>query len=283
MSDAKPIFTGVLTDEPASNYHAKREYISSSPLPEMSKSAQHFLEKWTAPDHITTDAMDRGGFIHSLMLEQDIEKYVARPLTDKGTLLPVNNKDYIAWLAGQAGKTPIHPDLYNEAMEILNAACANKTFLKAFEASEKEVSYYGVHEATGLPIKARPDMIAKDLSFILDVKSTADISKFEKQIFNLGYDVRLIHYVETIKAVTGKDIPEIYFLAIESGRPYGTKMFRLSADAVVAATAQWNLWMNEISACRQDNVWPGYSDAIVDVDRPKYLDVETSVSFDGVG
>ena len=48
------IFTGILHDEPAEQYHAKSEYISSSALPEMKKSPKHFLERWTKPFKATS-------------------------------------------------------------------------------------------------------------------------------------------------------------------------------------------------------------------------------------
>lgn len=272
-------FTGTARNEPAEEYHSKskKAYISSTPIVQMAKSPLHFHEAWTKPVE-PIDAMDKGSFIHSLLLEQDIEKYAARPVKD-GRLVALNTKEYAAWLAQNQGKTPIHPDLYNEALSILTAACANKTFLRAFEASDKEVSFYAKHKATGLPIKARPDMICKHHDFILDVKSTSDIMKFERQLFSLAYDVRLIHYVETIQSVTGVRVPEIYFFAIESKAPYASKMFKLSQSATEAATAQWTQWMNEISACHSDDIWPGFSEEIISVDRPAYLELET-VSFE---
>lgn len=275
--------TGILKDEPSESYHSKRDYISSSPLPEMAKSPLHFYEAWTGKPKAATDAMDRGNFIHQIVLEQDIAKYAPRPLNEKGELVRSNSKEYAAFLAANPGKTPIHPDLYGEALDILKSVCANRTFLKAFEASDKEVSFYAKHAETGLFLKARPDMIAKDYSFILDVKSTSDIMKFERQMFSMAYDVRLIHYVETIKALTGNVIPEVYFFAVESKAPYGARLFRLRSDAIEAATIQWTRWLNEISACMEDGVWPGFSEEIVDISRPKYLEVEQEISFEGVG
>lgn len=269
---------GIFTGEPADAYHAKKQFISSSPLVEMAKSPLHFYNAWTETVE-TTDAMERGTFMHSLILEQDIAKYVARPLKD-GRLIATNTKDYAAFLEANLGKTPIHPDLYNDALAILTAACANKTFMKFYINSEVEQSVYGVHKETGLPIKARPDMLAKDQLFILDVKSVADISRFEKQIFSLNYDVRLQHYVETIFAATGRLVPHIYFFAIESKAPYGTKIFKLSAHAVEAAGIKWGAWMNEIAVCKEENKWPGFTDEIIEVDRPAYLDMGDLV-FEG--
>ncbi len=225
------MFLGARLNEPAEQYHSIQGYVPSSPIPEMKKSPAHFVEKWQNGVE-STPAMDKGEFIHKLLLEQDIEKYVARPLKEDGSLVRSNSKEYAAWLAENPGKTPIAPDLYNDALPILTAACNHEKFVRAFEKSDAEASFYAKH-SNGLYLKARPDMIAKDRSFILDVKSTSDISTFEKQIFNLGYDVRLIHYAETIKALEGVEIPEIYFFAIESKAPYGCKIIKRGSRGCV--------------------------------------------------
>ncbi len=267
------LFTGTLRDEPANEYHAKRDYVSSSPLAKMALSPLHFYTAWTGESE-STDPMERGNFIHKILLEQDIAKYVARPMKD-GRLVASNTKEYLAWAAQHADQTPIHPDLHAEAATILGSACKSGTFLKAFETSDKEVSFYAKHATTDLPIKARPDMVARDFSFILDVKSTADIARFERQIFGLSYDTRLMHYAQTVMAVTGCQMPEFYFFAIESKAPFATRMFRLSVEAVQSALLQWEEWMNVISVCKTENRWPGFDDTITDVSRPAYLEVET--------
>ena len=276
MSD---VFTGILKDESAEAYHAKKDFVSSSPLPAMAKSPLHFFHKWKTETE-STDPMERGNFMHKLLLEQDISKYVARPLNDKLELVRSNSKEYAAFLAQNQGKTPVHPDFYHDALAILTAACRNKRFIKAFEASDQEVSIYAKHGPTGLFMKARMDMIAKDCSFIADVKSTSNITAFERQIFNLGYDVRLVHYREVLRALTGILVPNLYFFPIESSAPYGMQAFRLSDSATEAAFTKWTAWMNEISACIADSVWPGFSDDIIDVDRPKYLEFDAAPSFD---
>lgn len=272
--------SGIYPNETDTEYHSRREYVSSSPLVHMAKSPKHFFQAWQTPTESTT-SMDRGTFMHKLILEQDISKYVARPLNEKGDLVRSNSKEYALFLAANEGKTPIHPDLFNEAMAILNAVCENKTFMKLHAISEVEMSIYGKHAETGLPIKARADMLARDFSFILDVKSTSDIARFEKQIFALCYDVRLAHYASVIKAATNSDVRNRYFLAIEDKAPFGSKLFKLSPGAVEASEIKHSAWMNEIAACKADNKWPGFSEGVIEVERPAYLPVE-EIDFGGV-
>jgi hypothetical protein len=218
--------------------------------------------------------------MHSLLLELDINKFAPRPVKEDGSLVRSNSKEYKEWFASIGNKTPIDPHDYADAMAILSSACNHEKFTRAFELSDKEASFYARHE-NGLYLKARPDMIAKDRSFILDVKSTSNIQSFQKQIFNLGYDIRLVHYAETVRALEGTAIPDLFFFAIESSAPYGCKMFRLSDAARESALLQWQTLTNEIAVCTKEDRWPSYSDEIAEVDRPAWMETP-EVDF-GVG
>lgn len=278
---AQTLFYGRKDNEPDTEYHSKNDYISSSPLVEIDKSPLHFFQATYGEGKEATDAMDKGTFIHKIILEQDIAKYVPRPLNEKGELVRSNSKEYTAFLAANEGKTAIHPDLFNEANAVLTAAIQHERFMDLFSQSKPEVSFYGQHKKTGLAMKARTDLIANDYSFIVDVKSTSDMSRFEKQIFNLNYDIRLIHYLETISASVGQDVDDIYFFAIESSRPFGCKLFKLDEKSIVWAREKWDEWLSEIKVCRLDNSYPGYSQEVTVVSRPPYLR-SGGVSFDGL-
>lgn len=293
----KPEKIGMLLNEPAEAYHSTAGYISSSPLPELEESPAHFFEKWQNGVE-PTPAMDNGNFLHSLLLEQAIEKFVARPVKEDGSLVRSNSKEYAAFLADNEGKTPIAPDLYNQAFEVLNAACLNKNYVKSYDECVAEVSFYSVDQETGLPLKARTDLIPKELVkaihdknttaleamkltgglYLHDLKSTANIRGFEKQIFTMGYDVRLVHYWETIRAyVKGElkfdigGVQELKFTAIESSAPYGSKNYRLSSRQIDRAFIKWRTYINTISACLIDGNFPSYSDEWVEATEPAFI------------
>lgn len=268
------MFTGVLPKEPAAEYHARKGYISSSPLPEMAKSPLHFLTAWNEGVE-PTPKMDNGTFMHDVLLElKGDDNWAPRPRDEAGRLIATNHGKYKEWLTTIGNKRPVEPELYIDRMDILSAACRSDEYVKAFDASDKEVSFYAKHPETGLYFKARLDQIAKDRSFLLDVKSTGDIFRFEKQIFTLGYDVRAVHYAETVRALEGVRIPEIYFFAMEQSRPYAFQMYRLSERDREIAEIKWRRWINEISVCMKENSWPGLRGGIIDTVCPPYLQQE---------
>ena len=269
--------TNIFIVEDEKTYHANKDHIGSSTLAHMLKSPAHFFHSWTNESE-PSDAMERGTFIHKVILEQDIEKYAARPVKD-GRLVASNTKDYKAWEESLGGKTPIHPDLLNEASDILGSACEHKQFMNFHEVSRCEQSFYGTCSRTGLKIKARCDLITEDLSTIIDVKSCADIFKFEKQIFNLGYDVRLAHYARVIEAQTGKLPLNLMFFAIESSAPYASRLFMLDREATDAAFAAWDVLANQVKVCLEDGTWPGLDQETKVVSRPAYINRETENNF----
>lgn len=283
--DIMSLKAGIFENENEEIYHASEGYISSSPLPELDKSPAHFYEKWQNGVE-PTPAMDKGTFIHKIGLEQDISKYVARPLKEDGSLIRSNSKEYLAFAEANVGKKIIDAELFENANDILNALCANKFYLKTFDKSHKEISFYGSHHDLNLPVKARLDLCDKDYKFIRDLKSCADIMKFEKQIFTMGYDVRLVHYAETVRSAvllaTGERIPEILdlgFIVIESKAPYATRNIKLTPVQVMDAKARYKQYMNTIAACKQDGKWPAFSDDEVYAVKPKFLDDVEDVDF----
>lgn len=293
----KPEKLGMFLNEPAEDYHSTAGFVSSSPLPELEESPAHFVEKWQNGVE-PTPAMDNGNFLHSLLLEQAIEKFVARPVKEDGSLVRSNSKEYAAFLAANEGKTPIAPELFNQAYEVLNAACLNKNYVKSFDECVAEVSFYAVDTETGLPLKARTDLIPKDLVkaihdkdttalealklsgglYLHDLKSTSNIRGFERQIFLMGYDVRLIHYWETIRAHVKNSmsfdlgpVQDLKFTAIESSAPYGSKNYKLKPHQIDRAAAKWRAYINTIFACMNDGNFPCYSDDWILTDEPAFL------------
>lgn len=271
--------TGIFT-ESAETYHKEREHLSSSPLRKMKKSPLHFFDAWRGPAQDSTDEQEKGTATHSLLLEQDIERYARRPQKEDGTLVRSNSKDYAAWLETVPGKIPVEPEFYDNFYNLLDAFTKNKKAMSILESGEVEKSVYAKDSISGLYIKARPDIWGP--GYLADLKSTSNMDLFENQIFALGYDVQAAHYAETVEAATGEKIEEFFFIAVETKSPFASKVFRLSTDHLEDAKRIRRQWITEISACLKDNTWPSYSEEIITVARPNWID-NHAVSFEGVG
>lgn len=271
---------GIFKSMPASDYHARRDFIGSSSLVEMAKSPRHFFHSWKGPAIEPTAAMQKGELIHSLLLEQDISRFVRRPLNEKGELIRSNSKEYGAFLQANIGKTPVHPDDFDPMYEMLTAFCENERAMAMMNGAEIEASIFAKDPETGIMLKARPDIWGD--GYLVDLKSTSDIQKFNDQVFRMKYDVRLAHYARAIEAAGGKKIKNIFFIAYESSAPFCSKVFQLKTADIREADDQWLALANQVAVCEREGEWPGYSDEIQIAERPPFLSVD-SISFDEVG
>ncbi|MEN0060015.1 MAG: PD-(D/E)XK nuclease-like domain-containing protein [Bdellovibrio sp.] len=271
---------GVFTEK-AEDYHAQKAYVSSSPLRKMRKSPAHFYDAWQGENAETTHEMEKGTAIHSLLLEQDIWRYVRRPVKEDGSLVRSNSKEYAAFLTTLTPEqVPVEPEFFDNFEAMLDSFVANKKAMEMLNKAKVELSVYAQDPTTMLYVKARPDIWGA--GFAADLKSTTNMDSFERNIFALGYDIQAAHYLETIKAATGEEINEFYFIAYEQKSPFGSQIFRLSESDLNRARGQRHLLLSEVAACMKDNSWPSYSDEIREATRPAYMQ-DDEVSFAGVG
>lgn len=251
-------------------YHADKEHLSASQLKQLDISPAHF-KAYLKHGIKTTDAMDKGKFLHSLGLEQDIEKFVARPLKD-GSLVRSNSKEYKEFLESNPGKTPIAPDLFDSAYEFLESFTQNKIAMELLSGSKIEHSVYAMDHESGFKIKARPDIWKGGM--IADLKTTSslqNVALFERSIFSFKYDLQLAHYAETIFQATGEMITDFYILAVETSAPFGTRIFKFSKKDIEAAKQKRRELLNLLSVCKEENTWPTYTQEIIEVIKPKFM------------
>ena len=267
--------------ESAEDYHAQKTYVSSSPLRQMRKSPAHFYDAWQGKNENVTHEMEKGTAIHSLLLEQDIWRYVRRPVKADGELIRTNSKEYKEWETRlEPGQVAVKPEFFDNFEAMLDSFVANKKAMEMLEKAKVEQSVYAQDPITMLYVKARPDIWGA--GFAADLKSCSSMDSFEANIFRLGYDIQAAHYLETIKAATGEEIEEFYFIAYEQNSPFGSRIFKLSLQDLNRAKSQRRLWLSEVAACMKDNTWPSYTDEIREAVRPAYMQDE-DISFAGVG
>lgn len=268
--------------EADSLYHKNREFIGSTELREMSKSPKHFHEAWKNREYSEpTAAMVRGSVLHSVLLEQDLSKYVKRPVDDEGKQIAANTKVYKAWLETIGDKIPVAADLYDDLYKALSAFADNKRAMKLIEGAQIEQSVYAQDHESGLYVKARPDIWKGDV--LIDLKTTEEINRqFRNRIFDFGYDFQMGHYSETIRSSGHNRIKDYYIIAFEAVAPFDLKIFRMDLGDIDAAINLRQQYLNEISVCVRQNKFPGYSDDIETVTKPNYMQKNQDLTFEVV-
>lgn len=278
MSD---IFLGV-KQELDDLYHKNRMFIGSTELRAMANSPGHFYEAWKNNEYSEpTPAQIRGTVLHSVLLEQDISKYVRRPVDEDGKQIAANTKVYKAWLETIGDKIPVAADLYDDLYKALSAFADNKRAMKLLAGAEIEQSIYAKDHESGLLVKARPDIWGGDV--LGDLKTTDEINQwFQKRVFDFGYDFQMAHYGEVIAASGHTRIKDYIIIAFEPKPPFGIKMFRFSISDIMDAEKLRRQYLNEISVCIKENKFPCYSDEIITIEKPNYMQTSTELQFEVV-
>lgn len=257
--------------EADSAYHKNRDFIGSTELRAMAKSPKHFYDAWKNTEFSEpTPSMVRGSVLHSVLLEQDLSKYVKRPVDDDGKQIAANTKVYKAWLETIGDKIPVNAELYDDLYKALTAFADNKRAMKLIEGAQVEQSVYAQDHESGMYVKARPDIWKDDI--LIDLKTTEEVDRrFTNRVFDYGYDFQLGHYAETIRASGHNRIKDFYIIAFEAVAPFDLKIFRMDLSDIDAAIKLRQQYLNEISVCARQNKFPGYSDEIETIVKPRYL------------
>jgi exodeoxyribonuclease VIII len=245
--------TGLVFNEPGEIYHSKKEYINSTALKEMAKSPAHFKQAWTGPQK-TSKAFEDGQLIHSAILEQDLSGYVARP--EGVGARSKEDKAVIAELEA-TGKKVITAEMYASMVGRLDAFIANPDAMKLYNGAKVEVSAYGKDLESGLLVKARPDILGSN--YIADFKTTANMGRFERDVFNYGYHIQLAHYSAVVEAAThGGPIKRVYIIAQEKEAPYGVKVFEFAPDVMRVALDLRQELLNRAAVSIEQGTFPSY-------------------------
>jgi hypothetical protein len=270
------MITELITGQPFCEYR-KAEGINQSLL-------KHF-EGDSAPayafiDSDPTPSQKDGRMFHEYMLEPEVfnANYTVAPagITDR------RKKEYKDWLKEVPEYlTPLLDKdkkglklMENNMLAYLDQPEVN--LLNAYQNGLHEVS--GYFEFLGKQCKARFDVLHIDddikVVTIIDLKTTAEIPGFTKDITNFKYYVQDAFYREAVKAILGEEYTVLfYFVAIEKKYPCGVKAFDLDDDFqlegskyILRAMKNYDEWKSAGADIKEL-----YKPEIVTVAKPSWL------------
>lgn len=219
-----------------SDYHANREFFSSSQLKQALDSHSTFAwymnngkqedGEWKPS---TIDARDFGSLVHALLLEPHTVNddflfidTVGRNFRTK------EDKIYKAKMLSKAensGKIPLAAHALDKAKLCVESVKKHSFAQKLLDCPGKpEIS--GYFEEHGLKLRFRPDRLIDGA--IVDVKTTQKMEEFEKKAkWTFHYDLSAAMYLSGHKHLTG-ELVDFYFLVVESQAPYRTAVYKCS-------------------------------------------------------
>jgi len=268
----------LFTDLSIDDYHARKDVLSKSMLADFMDCPARF--KHVHIDGARKDDKDHlrlGNAVHTLALEPELfhERHYILP---EGIRRDARTAAYKEHLEAAGTKTIIRAQDLVNVKGMADSLKANKKALALLQASGKiEASIFWTDQSTGLDLRCRPDFMRDD-GLIVDLKTTnsACPDTFERNAFNLGYDVSVALTSEGYHALTGEMPADYVFLAVETEPPYLIEAyntytpFQDDVSLLLVGQKRLNKTLHHFAHCKKTNHWPGYSEGIVPLGVPGY-------------
>ncbi|MFW5871267.1 MAG: PD-(D/E)XK nuclease-like domain-containing protein [Verrucomicrobiota bacterium] len=271
--------------------------INQSTLKEGCRSMAHLLNAYIAKP-VESKSFALGHAFHAAVLEPDRfdTEYVLEP--EPGTYPPVadewnayreknsdkgddwcatNFKRTNAWKTAMSafgisnvGKAKITLQDLQTVKQMKAALFANRTWQKISEDAEHTESSMLWHDTKNVLCKARLDMISP--AGLIDLKTTEDASPkaFMRSIANYGYHFQAAFYQRGFNKITGKEVP-VYFVVVEKTMPFGVAVYAMPWSAIMAGNEVIETLLAEYADCLASDTWPGYLDAVQELDLPHWV------------
>ncbi|WP_321337752.1 PD-(D/E)XK nuclease-like domain-containing protein [Breoghania sp.] len=279
MSATVPLIVEGLPNE---KYHAGKGVSKSGLWTIETRSPAHFrFQKEVKKPHF-----DVGEAIHLAILEPDkFESDVLRGPDDRR-----GNKwrDAEAYATNEKRLLLTGGD-FDKALEVRDSVHADNWLNQVITGGERlvEASGYWIHPDTGSLCRCRPDLYRRDLSIILDIKSTqsAHPEAFARSVVNYGYHSQEALYTDGWRAC-GERVEGFIFLAFEKDFPLANRAYELPPSIVEEGRAIMHKALATYADCEKTDTWPAYGSGVEElkfkrwayqnIQAPEALDSETA-------
>jgi hypothetical protein len=210
-------------------YHADKDYLSSSIIKEALPSPAHFKYSILQGNkqHKDKASFEFGTLVHTVLLEPQLIEtdyiiYTGEKPDADGKLFnqdgAIRAKEKKQLLEKHPGKTIVSQAWYEFAVKARsNCQVYNEAAKYLFsETGESEPSYYNKCSETGLHLRVRPDRIDLTNKFIVDVKTaqSADREDFKRDVkYNWHYDLSAYMYCLQVFLLTGIEC-DFYWIVV---------------------------------------------------------------------
>ncbi len=227
-----------------------------------------------------TPSLRWGSLVHTIILEPQLvgDEWAVMPEgLDKGKGAKAREEEFEM---ASLGKEIVSHDEYVQLCNIAKAVQEDTEAASLLAgAGVNESSYFWTDEATGIPMRCRPDRYRED-GLLVDIKTTASVEHyaFRRSVWDFGYDRQSAIYQDGIEAVTqrkpigfafiaieGKEAPEIFvqvFVMTEADIETGRRRYRKGLDLMKSYHDQFGL---------DPAAWPTKTGAgVIEVDLSKF-------------
>ena len=263
---------GIYEDIPFSEYIAIDAVNNSSLGPALVSSLHYHHRKPIGP----TRSLTLGRLMHAGKLEprELMNRYVVMPRfeidpenqTDNGKPSKTKTtkwyKAAVAEFTRNETREVVEQVDYDAMVAMCGQLSKSARVREYLDGATVELTAVWIDEETGLKCKARADVlqpIGHGDYRITDLKSTADITTFEKAIANFAYDRQAAFYSDGFEAA-GHDIVEFCLIAVENSSPYDVASAPLDPDTIDDGRAIYRKALRVIADYKTSGIVSGIGD-----------------------
>lgn len=158
-----------------------------------------------------------------------------------------------------AGRIAIPARDYKDMMAMLRAVQRHHTAGGLLADVDTEQSFY-VRDELGILRRIRTDAITRDGQFVLDLKTTDDVSQigFGYTIAQRRYHVQAAFYLDVLRLLYGSDAPRTFvFIAAQKTRPYDVAVHYLTEAQIELGRLLYRRDLERLLTCQGADYWPG--------------------------
>lgn len=243
---------------PNEKYHALKQYVNSSSLRHILKSPFYFHWKFQQEQRETAQ-MRFGKLVHAAIYEP-VEFKRSAVAMEK-----IDNRTKAGKEKSAKLKASLKPDQYLVDMselrkiEQMRASIAKHPIARIIlDQGVKERSGFFRDPETGLACRFRPDQWFEDRGWLIDFKTTKDISKvkFSRSIDDYDYDLQSAMYCEGGRLITGKSVVRRVWVVVENVPPFEVAVY---VGDERAEECGWELYreaIHTLDKCMKSGEWP---------------------------
>lgn len=209
-----------------------------------------------------SDEMLIGSVTHGLLLEPDVLTRIVVPpdevlSEDSNGVKRRVGKLYKEWVAQNPGLISMLPAHMDVSIKAANALRKEIGHLIDHPHAMREKEIYWTHEKTGLPLRAKLDLIVPtDIgTFIPDVKTTHDIARFCRyEIEDRHLYLQHAMYRDAVKHRFGTDAT-FFFVTVEKKGMYRCRAIPLDDDAAAFADEAYDKTLEQLKLRLDADDW----------------------------
>jgi len=268
---------GIFNDISIEEYHAEKEWYSSTGLKKAKKSLKLFrlfLNGYFDDEYkphfgfgnaFELALLDRVNFDLKVANEVDIlnEIYEAKPDTKS----PRSTAMYKEWFESQVklNKYIVKEDgkeSFRVIEEMLKSCYADAVIQRLIQGIEYNYSLCWIDEETGLQLKTRPDICKVKKNIVVNLKTAIDGSPetFARDCAKYDYPFQACMEIDgCIKTGFMERVDNYFWLVVEKEPPFSATIYEFDQEDIKDCMLEYRYTLHNVAEAKRTGLYPSYS------------------------